>query len=270
MNAFLEYTLLVLGDYTSKVHNLISFVIFTIVIIILLQFIKRLIKRSKTFDIAKKYSIYKVLQYIIVSISFVIGLEILGFNITLLLAGSAALLVGLGFGLQHIFNDFLSGVILFLDGTIKKADIIEVNGNIYKVDVISFRTTTAIGRDDEFVILPNSQLTTNTIVNWTHSKVSSRFKITVGVDYSSDVNLVMEILKEATKINLKVLTSPEPFVRFQDYGDSALIFVVFFYTEEIFRAEQIKGEIRIEIFKTLKENNINIPFPQRVIHQVYK
>lgn len=213
-----------------------------------------------------KYTVSKLLQYIIIFLSFIISLKLLGFNISVLLAGSAALLVGVGFGLQNIFNDFISGIILLLDGTLKVGDIIEVNGKIYKVLEISFRYTIVLGRDENYIILPNSSLTSNTVINWTHSEVASRFKITVGVDYSSDVPKVMRILKEVAAGHAKVLSKPEPFVRFEDYADSALIFGVYFYTDEVFRVENIKSEIRIQIYKAFKENGINIPFPQRVIH----
>lgn len=240
--------------------------IFASVIIIILFIIKQLIQRSKKIDEAKKFSINKLLQYVVVIISFIAALRILGFDITILLAGSAALLVGLGFGLQQVFNDFISGVILLLDGTIKMGDIIEVNGIIYKVQDIISRTTTVIGRNEDYVILPNSELTSSKVVNWTHSKVSSRFKISVGVDYSTDVELLMKVLKEATMRHPQILKLPEPIVRFEDFGDSALLFGVYFYSDEIFWIERIKSEIRVEIFKALKDNNINIPFPQRVVH----
>lgn len=117
------------------------------------------------------------------------------------------------------------------------------------------------------MILPNSELTSNKVVNWTHSHVSSRFKINVGVDYATDIDLLMKVLKEATMGHPQILKDPEPTVRFEDYGDSALIFEVLFFSDEIFRMGRIKSEIRIKIFKALKENNITIPFPQRVIHK---
>jgi small-conductance mechanosensitive channel len=137
---------------------------------------------------------------------------------------------------------------------------------IYKVQKINFRTTTVLGRDDNYVILPNSELTKNSVVNWTYSEISSRFKISIGVDYSTDVLLLMQLLKDVAKENERVLKSPEPFVRFEDYGDSALVFSVYFYTNEIFRVENLKSEMRVEIFKALKYNDITIPFPQRVVH----
>lgn len=266
MKELLEYRVLELGEYVLRVSNLINLAVFALAVVIVLFVVKHIVYRSKRIDKAKKFSVNKLLQYVVIVLAFLAGLRILEFDITVLLAGSAALLVGLGFGLQHLFNDFISGVILLLDGTIKMDDIIEVNGTIYKVLDINFRTTTVIGRNEDYVILPNSQLTSNTVINWTHSQISSRFKISVGVDYSTDVGILMRVLKEAAAGHPQILKDPEPFVRFEDYGDSALIFGVFFFTDEIFRVERIKSEIRVEIFKALKANGITIPFPQRVIH----
>jgi small-conductance mechanosensitive channel len=175
-------------------------------------------------------------------------------------------MVGLGFGLQNLFHDFISGIILLVDQTLKVGDIIEVNNTIYRVLAINFRTTTVIGRNDDYVILPNSQLTSNSVINWTHNTTSARFSIKIGVDYNTDVILLQRILKDVAIANHKVLKDPEPFVRFEDYGDSALLFSVCFYVEDIFRVETTKSDIRIEIFKALQEKGINIPFPQRVVH----
>ena len=266
MKEFLQSNLIEIGEYTLKIHNVISFIIFVGLVIFLLVVSKHIIYKSKTLDIAKKFSISKLFRYIIISVSWVISLHLLGFNVSVLMAGATALLVGLGFGLQNLFNDFISGVVLLLDGTLKVGDIIEVNSMIYKVEAINFRTTTVLGRDENYIILPNSELTSNRVVNWTHSAVSSRFRVTLGIEYTTDVPKLMQLLKEVVKKNQKVLMEPEPFVRFDDFGDSALIFSVFFYTNEVFRVERLKSDIRLEILKTLRENNIHIPFPQRVVH----
>lgn len=266
MKEFLQTNIIELGNYTLKLHNVISLIVFIGFVILISFIIKRIIYKSSTLDLAKKFSISKLFKYLVIAISFVVSLHLLGFNVSVLLAGSAALLVGLGFGLQNLFNDFISGIILLLDRTLKVGDIIEVNSMIYKVQEINFRTTTVLGRDDNYIILPNSELTGNSVINWTHSEISSRFKVTVGVDYSTDIQTLMRVLKEVAKANKQVLNSPEPFVRFEDYADSALLFSVYFYTNEVFRVENIKSEIRVEIFKALKDNNISIPFPQRVVH----
>lgn len=265
MKEFLETNIIEIGNYSLKLYNLFSLIIFVFGVIILLAVIKRLIYRSHSIDIAKKFSISKLTRYIIIIIAFLFSLHILGFNISVLLAGSAAVLVGLGFGLQNLFNDFISGIILLLDGTLKVGDIIEVNSMIYKVEAVNFRTTVVTGRDDNYVILPNSELTGNKVINWNHNQVSSRFNVTIGVDYSTNINVLMPTLKQVAINNKLVLKTPEPFVRFEDYADSALIFSVYFYTNDVFRVENIKSQIRVDLFKALADNNINIPFPQRVV-----
>ncbi len=266
MNDILNITVVEIGDYTLKLYNLFHLIVFVAVVAFFLVVLKRFIYRSNQLDAAKKFSINKLSRYVIATIAFLIGLKILGFNISVLLAGSAAVLVGLGFGLQSLFRDFISGIILLLDGTLKVNDIIEVNGNIYKVLEINFRTTMVLGRDENYAIVPNSELTGSRVINWTHSQISSRFKVTVGVDYSTDIVHLMQILKAVAIQNPRVLESPESFVRFEEYGDSSLIFSVYFYTNEIFRVENIKSELRVDIFKSLKEHGVNIPFPQCVVH----
>ena len=266
MEEFLSTELIKIKDYKLELGTLIVLVIFIVVLVGVLKLVKKLIYRSKRLNTGEKFSLNKIVRYIIYAIAFIIILRIAGFDISVLLAGSAALLVGIGFGLQNIFSDFISGIILLLDGALKVDDIVEVNGRIYLVEEIRFRTTTVIGRDENYVILPNSELTRNNVVNWTYNKKASRFQIDIGVAYSTNVVELMELLKEVAKSTPRVLESPEPFVRFSDYGESSLRFGVYFYTHDIFRAEHIKSLMRVEIFKQLSARGIKIPYPQRVVH----
>ena len=266
MEEFLSTELIKIKDYRLELGTLIVLVIFIAIVAGVLKLVKKLIYRSNRLKTGEKFSINKIVRYITYAIAFLIVLRIAGFDISVLLAGSAALLVGIGFGLQHIFNDFISGIILLLDGSLKVDDIVEVNGRIYLVEEIRFRTTTVIGRDENYVILPNSELTRNNVVNWTYNKKASRFQIDIGVAYSTNVTELMELLKEVAKSTPRVLEIPEPFVRFADYGESSLRFGVYFYTHDIFRAEHIKSLMRIEIFKQLSERGIKFPYPQRVVH----
>ena len=266
MKEILNYTLFQLGKYTITVWSLLKLILFIVIILFLLKVIKKGIYRTKKIDQAKKYSIYNLFKYLILAFSFAIGFQILGVNISLLLAGSAALLVGIGLGLQSLFSDFVSGIIILLDSSIKVNDIIEVNGLVCKVLEINLRTSMVLTRDDKYIILPNSDLTRNQLINWTYTDITSRFEVKIGVDYSSDVNHVMKILKDAVIGQEGVLIKPEPFVRFTDYGDSSLNFSVLFWSQEVFRVENIKSEIRVRIFELFNENNITVPFPQRVLH----
>ncbi|MDQ6843645.1 MAG: mechanosensitive ion channel, partial [Bacteroidota bacterium] len=162
--------------------------------------------------------------------------------------------------------DFISGIILLMDSSIKVNDVIEVNGLVCKVQEINLRTTTVLTRDDKYIILPNSDLTENQLINWTHSHIASRFEVNIGVDYSSDVQLVMKVLKEAIDNQRDVLIEPKPFIRFTDYAESSLNFSIFFWSEEVFGVENIKSDVRVKVFRMFKENNITVPFPQRVVH----
>ncbi len=266
INEILNFSLIEVDKYQLKVSTIILLSLFILFIFIFLKFLKKLINRSTKFDQGKKYSIYNLFKYFTLVLTIVFSLQIIGVDVSVLLAGSAALLVGIGFGLQNVFSDFISGIIILVDASVKVNDVIELNGLIGSVTEINFRTTTVMTRDEKYIIIPNSQLTSSQLINWSHSKITSRFEVTVGVDYGSDVEKVIQLLEEAVKLHPKVLSKPKPFVRFTDFADSSLNFTVLFWSDDLFRIENVKSEIRIEIFKLFKKNGVQIPFPQRVIH----
>lgn len=266
MESFSDFIIFKFGGFHLKVASVISFLVFIFVVIFFLKILKTAVYSIKKFDTVKKFTFYSILKYITLVFACVIGLQILGFDLSVLVAGSAALLVGIGLGLQNLFSDFISGIILLIGSSIKVNDVIEVNGLVCKVKEINFRTTTVFTRDDKYIILPNTELTKSQLINWTHSHLSSRFQIRVGVDYSSDVPTVMKIMEHAATVQKGVQKEPKPFVRFIDFGSSSLDFEVYFWSEEVFRVEQIKSEIRVRMFKLFAENNVTIPFPQRVMH----
>ena len=266
MKEFLNYSIVELGDYNLKVSIVIKLVLLITIAIFLLYGIKKAIYRAHRIELAKKYSIYSLIKYLILVMAAFSGFEILGFDLTLLLGGSAALLVGFGLGIQSLFSDFVSGIILLVDSSVKVNDIIDIDGLVCQVQEINLRTTTVLTREDKYIIVPNTDLTKNQLINWTHSDIASRFEVNVGVDYSSDVKQVMRILKEAVDAQDGILKSPAPFVRFTDFADSSLNFSAFFWSEKVFRVENMKSEIRVRIFEMFNANNIKIPFPQRVLH----
>ncbi len=266
INEILDYSLFTIAKHQFRVITLITLLLFILGVYIFIKVVKKAIFRKSALDLPKKYSLFTIFKYIVVVLAVAIGLQIVGVDITVLLAGSAALLVGVGFGLQNLFGDITSGIILLFDSTIKVNDVIEVDGIVGRVQKINLRTTSVITREDTFIILPNSVITNNNLINWTYSSISSRFEIKVGVDYSSDVKLVMELMEKAVKDQKEVLSQPAPTVRFQEYGDSSLNFSVFFWCDEVFRVESIKSQIRVRLYNYFKENNVEIPFPQRVVH----
>ncbi len=263
----LNFKLFTIGKADISVSSLIFLVIFILALNFIVKIIRKLIYRSQKLDESKKFTIFSLIKYVLYVVGFILGMNMIGINVSVLMGASAALLVGIGLGLQNIFSDFVSGIVLLLDSSIKVGDIIEVDNLVCQVKEINLRTTTVLTRDDKYVILPNTFLTKNNLFNWTHSNLNSRFDIQVGVAYSSDVQTVMDIIKSVTTANPKVAKTPEPFVRFNDYADSALIFNVYFWSSDPFRVENLKSELRVKYFEAFREHDIEIPFPQRVVHQ---
>lgn len=267
LNDILNYSIIKLSKTLDiKILTIIELMVIIAVTFLLLYLIKKAIYKSRHLDIGKKYSLNNLIRYIIIIIALGWILQTLGFNLKIILAGSAALLVGVGLGLQNLFSDFVSGIILLADSSIKVNDVIDVNGLVCEVREINLRTTLVLTRDDKFILLPNTLLTKNELINWTHSITSSRFEVSVGVDYSSDIDLVMNIMKEVCEQQDGILNVPEPFVRFNDFGDSSLLFTVYFWCEHVFRVENIKSQIRHDLFNRFRQQGIGIPFPQRVLH----
>jgi small-conductance mechanosensitive channel len=266
MKDFFDYTIFKINDYELRVVSLLLVILLIIVVKIILWLIKKSIDGASNIDASKKYSIYNLLKYVIIVFSIIGAFQILGFNFTILLGGAAALLVGVGLGLQNIFSDFISGIILLVESKIKINDIVEVDGLLCRVSDINLRTTTVLGRDDKYIILPNSLLTKNQIINWTYGDLASRFNVSVGVGYTSDIALVKKLLQEIIDNQQGALKSPKPFVRFVDFADSYLSFSVYFWSEDVYGVENIKSEIRTKIIDKFNEHNIDIPLPQRVVH----
>ncbi len=195
-----------------------------------------------------------------------LGLESLGFDISLLLAGSAALLVGIGLGLQDIFKDLISGIILLFEGSIKVGDVIEVNQLVGIVKEINIRTSKVRTRDGIMIIVPNGAFITQNVINWSNSNKLTRFNIDVGVAYGSDVRLVEKLLVECAEKNEMIMPRPKSFARFNNFGNSSLEFQVYFWTEKTWRVESIKSELRFGIDEAFRKNKVTIAFPQMDVY----
>lgn len=252
---------------------LVSLLIFFTTLIIL-KLIKRVFHKfieKKTLDRSASWSIFQIIKYFIWVIVSILILESLGMEISILLASIAALLVGVGLGIQQLFNDLASGIILLVERKLRIDDVIQLeDGEVGKVTNIGLRTSEIKTRDDIIMIVPNSKFVNDKIINWSHIDENTRFHINVGVSYGSDVKLVKECLLNTAKNHSKVSKSPEPFVRFNDFGDSSLDFQLFFWVETSFIVEMIKSDIRFLIYQEFKDNGISIPFPQRDLHIINK
>ncbi|TNF47534.1 MAG: mechanosensitive ion channel [Bacteroidetes bacterium] len=267
---FLSYELLKIGDWQLHVGNILMTVLVVVITWLFLNILRRVIERPKfildNIDKKRRHSIYLIIKYFVWVISLVVILEVIGVKVTILLAGSAALLVGIGLGLQNIFADLVSGFFLLFEGTIKVGDVIEADGIIGKVVEINLRSSEVMTRDGVTIIVPNSKFVVEKVINWSHNNDSVRFNVELGVAYGSDVEDVIQCLTETLKKHPKVESKPVPFVRFVNFGESSLDFQLIFWTKETFLVENVKSDIRRSVYKELNERNIVIPFPQRDLH----
>ncbi len=270
LNEIIDYKL-ISGEHANiSVYELLMVIIVLFVSIFIIRIIKRVFKRlvkKKTIDKGSANSIYQIIRYIIWIASIGLILEIIGVNVTLFIAGSAALLVGIGLGIQQIFNDFASGLILLFERNLKTNDIVQLeDGIIGKVLNIGLRTTKIITRDNIIMIIPNSKFTSNNVINWSHMELETRFNIVINVAYGSDVPLVKKVLLEYATNHTEILNEPEPFLRFTDFGNSSLDFQLFFWTNLSSDSENIKSDLRFAIDDEFRKKGIQIPFPQTDVH----
>ncbi len=259
------------GEGETGINLTVGLVLALVLSLIFASFILKWIRKISTrnmdeTDKNKFVSIFKFIKYVTYIIVFFFILSQSGINITPFLAASAALLVGLGLALQDLFQDIIGGIFIILDKSLLVGDIIEVEGKVGKVIEIKLRTTRAITRDDKIIIIPNHILIRNSIYNFTQNRNTTRESLTIGVAYGSDVKTVEKLLMQTATSHSGILKKPKPFVTFEDFGDSALIFNLNFFLNESFKAPKMKSDMRFVIDELFREHNVSIPFPQRDVH----
>lgn len=232
-----------------------------------LQWMRQIFTRKMVQDDKLKFiSIFKFIKYAVYVVVVLITLSMAGVDITILITASAALFVGLGLALQELFQDVIGGIFIIIDKSLSVGDIIEVDGKVGKVFEIKLRTVRAITRDDKVIIIPNHKFISDTIFNYTQNHKTTRENVKIGVAYGSDVALVTKILEEIAQHQKGILKNPKPFVLFEDFGDSALLFSLNYYTNDSFTDLRIKSNMRYTIDAKFREQRITIPFPQRDVH----
>ncbi|WP_111707846.1 mechanosensitive ion channel family protein [Lutibacter citreus] len=269
LTKFLEFEILSIGEYSLKVSALFLALLIVIITKVILWLVKKSLFRNKgleVFNQGNTYSLYQIIKYIVWVIAIGFILESIGIKVTILIAGSAALLVGVGLGLQQTFNDVISGVILLSERSIRIADVLEIDGDIVKIQEIGLRTSKGLNTDDISIIIPNSLITTNKVINWSHQTNLNRFRIDVGVSYGSEVEMVIKTLEESAKEHPEVDNNKAIEARLVNFGNSSLDFQVLFYSSTIFGSDRMKSDIRRIINKKFLEKNITIPFPQMDVH----
>ncbi len=269
VDKIMDFEIFHLGRYNFRVQSIIAILVIFIATKLIIWLIKTALNRTNDvsrIDQSNRNSLFQIIKYVLWIISFSLILDTIGINVTVLIAGSAALLVGIGLGLQQTFNDIISGIILLIEGTTKVGDILEIDNDIVMLNSIGLRTSKGMNRDDIDIIIPNSLITTNKVINWSHQSMKTRFRISVGVAYGSDVDLVKKILEESVMEHPDITDKELIEGRLVDFGNSSLDFEVLFFSQNVFRIEKVKGNIRMIINRKFNENKITIPFPQVDVH----
>lgn len=214
------------------------------------------------------YALSSFLRYIIIIVGFLLAIRNLGFSLDRITLMISALSVGIGFGLQNIAKDIISGVVLLFERPMRVGDWVEIENLLGVVTRIGFRASTVRTRDGAEVVVPNGELVSGRVTNWTLSDARHRIRIEVGVAYGTDPEKVIDILMKATQSHPDVLVTPAPRALFRGFGDSSLNFELRIWTQNTLRGWQaaLKSDLTVAINKALAENGIEIPFPQRDLH----
>ena len=228
--------------------------------------VERLLASSHV-DIGVRHAVGTIIRYVVLTAGLVIILQTAGIDVSTLTVLFGALGIGIGFGLQNITNNFVSGLILLFERPIKVGDRIEIDNVHGDVVNISPRATTIVTNDNIAIIVPNAEFISSKVVNWSYTDRNVRFNFPVGVAYHSDPEKVRTILLDVARAHPGVLIDPGPSVLFHEFGESSLNFLLRVWTKD---CATIPGVLRSELYfsinRAFKDHGIEIPFPQRDIH----
>ncbi|WP_419956666.1 mechanosensitive ion channel family protein [Novosphingobium rhizovicinum] len=230
---------------------------------------RRLLGRLTRLDLAQELLAEKLISLFVWIVAILIGIDVLGIDLTALAVFSGAFGLAIGFGLQKTFGNLIAGIILLLDKSIKPGDVIAIadqsgQSTFGQIRRIGIRAVSLTTRDQKEYLIPNENLMVNQVENWSYSSKNVRIQVPVGVSYNSDVGRAEELMLEAARSARRVLQVPPPTVWMDSYGDSSVNFVIHCWIQD---PEEGVGNVRSEVLKKLwwlfKENGIEIPFPQR-------
>jgi small-conductance mechanosensitive channel len=260
----LAYPLIEVDNYHLKVANLLIVAVIWLLAWLLLRGLHRLINRGlaqMTWDQGRRYSLYLLTQYIVWMLATTAMFEALGVQVSVLLAGSTALLVGLGLGIQPIFRDVVSGIFLLFEGAIEVGDILEVGGRVAQVKHIHLRTSELVTREGVTLILPNHLFITENVVNWTHrSAEPSQFVLSVLVKNTADMQQVRTALQSAAREHPQVLDQPPPEVRLSSMqSEKGFEMQLRVWVAEKLDSESILSDLRFLVLQKLRQAGVKFP-----------
>ena len=258
-----------LGDEVVTAASLIAFVAILLVAMLISQILQRTLQRAATrrgLDEGIQYALSRLLNYFVLAVGTLVALENLGISITALAGLGAILAVGIGFGLQNIAQNFVSGLILLLERPVKKGDFVEVGDIQGTVREIHARATVITTLNNVDVLVPNGQFITERVVNQTFANRLIRMRVDVGVAYGSDTALVVSIMERVARDHPAVIPDPAPKVWFTNFGESSLDFTLLVWISEPLLQWQVASDLRFAIDAGFRAAGVEIPFPQRDLH----
>jgi small-conductance mechanosensitive channel len=261
--------LFMVGGTAVTVASVVSFLVFLVVAYGASWLLRRSLQRvyrRRGLDEGVQHALDRLLHYAVVALGAFLALDNLGVSVTALAGLGAILAVGIGFGLQNIAQNFVSGLILLLERPVKKGDFVQVGEVRGTVRDIRARATVVTTLDNVDIIVPNGQFITEAVTNETFGDRRVRVKVKVGVAYGSDTDRVRRTLLEVAEAHPGVLADPPPRVLFREFGDSSLDFQLLVWLADPRDENPAASELRFAIDRAFREAGIEIPFPQRDLH----
>jgi potassium-dependent mechanosensitive channel len=268
---YLDYELFRLGTEPITVGTLIACLLIFISSVIVARLVRRALGRAlvrRGHPTGGAASASKIVYYVVVALGTFVALDTLGISLTAVLAGSAIVLVGIGFGLQNIAQNFVSGLILLVERPVQEGDFIQVGQIRGTVSNIGLRATRVISRDEITVIVPNSELISAQVVNYSVPTTRTRIAVEVGVAYGTPPETVRAALLRVAGRIAGVRADPAPDVRLDRFGDSSVDYSLLFWIDDPREDRRIQSQVRVAIAGAFAEAGITIPFPQRDVHMI--
>ncbi|MDX1592118.1 MAG: mechanosensitive ion channel [Balneolaceae bacterium] len=267
---FLNLRLFSLKETPVTIMSLLIFLVFLIISLFLGSFTRKFLRGKflDKFDIDSglKYTLSRVAQYIVVIIGLLISFQFVGIDLTSLAVVFGLLSVGIGFGLQNVTANFISGLIIMFERPISVGDRVEVDGIEGDVIEISIRSTKIRTNNNISIIVPNSKFVENNVVNYSHGDPSFRLDVEVGVSYASDLDTILKAMNEIADEHPNVMENPEHEVHLVEFGDSSWNMQLRLWIANVKDRYVFRNEIHQAIVRKFEEYEIEIPFPQRDIH----
>ena len=266
----LDIRLFVIGETPVTVSSVVTFFAIIIIAVWLSRVVQRLVGRGMERGGLSVRStvalVQRAIHYLLVLVGVAVALQVIGISLTTVFAAGAVVAVGVGFALQNILQNFVSGIILLAERSIKETDVLEVENRTIQVERVGVRATVARTRDNERIIIPNSILVQSIVANYTLEDSFYRVRTSVGVSYGSDMHKVRDVLeKTAARVDDRV-AAREPVILLTEFGDSSVVWELSIWTSDPWRAPRLRSALNEAVWWALKDAGVTIAYPQLDVH----